>query len=44
MICGLVFAVLDAGHEAEEIGLNAVARGQQRRGVGRRLQESHSHG
>lgn len=36
-ITGFVFAILDAATKTGEIGLNAVAPGQQRRGIGRVL-------
>ncbi|HYD12498.1 MAG TPA: GNAT family N-acetyltransferase [Allosphingosinicella sp.] len=38
-IAGFCFAILDAGTKTGEVGLNAVAPAQQRRGVGRRLYE-----
>ena len=36
-IAGFVFAILDAAPKTGEIGLNAVAPAQQRRGIGRQL-------
>ena len=39
VIAGFVFAILDEATKTGEIGLNAVAPGQQRRGIGRMLYE-----